>query len=422
MPPRTAGSAIADTFVCAFRGRRDDYQVPLALAEGGLLERLVTDAYATRRVARLTALLPGRVANAVVFRSRPDLPAQRIRQLPRVALSELLVRRDPARAEALRDRNDVAISRAAAAEARRRRCHLLLYSANAPAAFHASYDHDPARIVFFYHPHHEAERTLLAYDERDFLPSKSAAIEDARTVAREARRRSDEAWRHADHVVCASSFTARTFVAAGADPGRISVVRYGIATPLQREARAPRGAFVVLFVGSALQRKGVHHLLLAWRKARLPRGARLVIVARTRDGFVERHLDANPSVELVPGVSAAELARRYAAASLFCMPSIVEGFGQVYLEALAAGVPVLGTRNTALPDLGGEEDGIFLSEVGDVDGLARQLERLAGLTDANDDLRAAAVRTAARHPWDTFRTGIRDVCHAVLQARAAGAS
>src|SRR5437870_220784 len=31
-------------FVCAFRGRRDSYQVPLALAEGDLLDQFITDA------------------------------------------------------------------------------------------------------------------------------------------------------------------------------------------------------------------------------------------------------------------------------------------------------------------------------------------------------------------------------------------
>ena len=46
------------------------------------------------------------------------------------------------------------------------------------------------------------------------------------------------------------------------------------------------------------------------------------------------------------------------------MPSLVEGFGQVYLEALAEGTPILGTKNTALPDLGGEEDGVFLATAG----------------------------------------------------------
>jgi len=35
-----------EQYVCAFRGRRDSYQAPLALAEGGLLDQFITDAYA----------------------------------------------------------------------------------------------------------------------------------------------------------------------------------------------------------------------------------------------------------------------------------------------------------------------------------------------------------------------------------------
>jgi len=49
------------------------------------------------------------------------------------------------------------------------------------------------------------------------------------------------------------------------------------------------------------------------------------------------------------------------------------GFGQVYLEALAHGCPVLGTANTGLPDLGSESDGVFLVEPGNVTELAAKL-------------------------------------------------
>jgi glycosyltransferase involved in cell wall biosynthesis len=58
---------------------------------------------------------------------------------------------------------------------------------------------------------------------------------------------------------------------------------------------------------------------------------------------------------------------------LFRHAPLIEGFGQVFLEALSYGCPVLSTVNTCLPDLGGESDGIFLTEVGNLDQLTYKL-------------------------------------------------
>jgi glycosyltransferase involved in cell wall biosynthesis len=85
------------------------------------------------------------------------------------------------------------------------------------------------------------------------------------------------------------------------------------------------------------------------------------------------------------------------------MPSLIEGFGQVFLEALSYGCPILGTFNTCLPDLGGEEDGIFLTEVGNLDQLTYQLEYLAEKLPTNPKLRQKALSCAERFSWQNFR-------------------
>jgi len=113
-------------------------------------------------------------------------------------------------------------------------------------------------------------------------------------------------------------------------------------------------------------------------------------------------------VELRRGARQSELNRLYARSSLFVMPSLVEGFGQVYLEALANGCPVLGTKNSCLPDLGDDSDGIFSVEAGNVAALAADLEMLSQKLQGNSEVRANAQRCAARYTWLRFRRGIRD--------------
>src|SRR6185503_17366505 len=133
--------------------------------------------------------------------------------------------------------------------------------------------------------------------------------------------------------------------------------------------------------------------------------------SRALDPGIERLIAETPGAELIKGVKAATLRRLYAESSLFVMPSLAEGFGLVYLEALAHGCPVLGTVNTCLPDLGAEPDGIFLTPAGDPDALSDVLERLALQLRGNHDIRRSARRTAERYPWPAFRQSLRRALH-----------
>jgi glycosyltransferase involved in cell wall biosynthesis len=297
-------------------------------------------------------------------------------------------------------------------EARRRaqrtRSHLFLYSPYAWEAFTASYSHTPRKILFQYHPHQEFERRLLAKDSalhpsvgESFFSSASGKMPE------ELARRERDAWKHSDLIFCASAFTQRSLLEAGADERRCRVVSYGIDVPRVMEGNPPRDSFDAVFVGSGGQRKGLHQLLFAWQRAILPPSSRLTLVCRVMDRHLERLARSTPRVEIMRSVPQRQLNRLYSRSSLFVMPSLVEGFGQVYLEALAQGCPVLGTVNTCLPDLGGEADGIFLVAPGNIDELVCKLEQLSRRLPSDCDLRVSARACAARFTWPAFRQGIR---------------
>jgi glycosyltransferase involved in cell wall biosynthesis len=171
--------------------------------------------------------------------------------------------------------------------------------------------------------------------------------------------------------------------------------------------RRRRGRLRLLCVASLTPRKG-HRLLLAalsrlrdraWRidcvgpRHYDRREAGRILVARTARGLAGR-------VTMTGAVPAAALARRYAAADLFVLPSLFEGYGMAFAEAIATGLPVVGARAGAVPSTVPSGAGLLVRP-GDAAALARALRRLIDAPPALARLaRGARARGRALPDWD----------------------
>lgn len=216
-------------------------------------------------------------------------------------------------------------------------------------------------------------------------------------------------------MIVASRFTADSLQAAGCPLGKISVVPYGCSF---RDAAAEAGASgsplagkpYFLFVGSGTQRKGLHHLLEAWSACAAAATHELVVVARTVEPELREPLAAAPSVRHLAGVGAGELARWFAHARAFVLPSLSEGFGHVYLEALASGCPVIGTRHSMLPDFPEAQPHIRYVAPGEPENLRAELDRVVRLAADDEFFHTRQVRESVKHyTWQRFRAGIEAV-------------
>ncbi|MGO8765637.1 MAG: glycosyltransferase family 4 protein [Limisphaerales bacterium] len=398
-----------EKYVCSFRGRRDSYQVPLALAEGGLLDGFITDFYAFSAIRSLSRHLTSGAREKINSRYEPEIPENKVTCLWRTTALEHLRHLLGRPTSATFAKLDQHFSRAAAARAGKTGANLFLYSPYAWEAFATDYRHHPRKVLFQFHPHQILERDILArnYASHPYVID-SYTEETGERLNANLQRRNQDAWRLADLIFCASSFTRKSLLAAGADGSKCRVVPYGVEPPAVNQYIKAPDAFCVLFAGSGIQRKGLHHLLIAWKNAALPKHSRLILVCRTIDKGIERLAKDSPGVELKRGVCGSVLSSLFCSSTLFAMPSLVEGFGQVYLEALSHGCPVLGTSNTCLPDLGNESDGIFIvPAVDNVDVLVHALESASMTLPGNDSIRQKARACAARFTWERFRKQIR---------------
>ena len=205
-------------------------------------------------------------------------------------------------------------------------------------------------------------------------------------------------------VVVTSAATARLVASDyGVPAERIAVARPG-SDPAPMSQESQDGVVRLLSVGAIVPRKGFDALItalatladLSWR---------LTIAGdRTRDRNAVARLDADIARHALgdriaaPGaVSPQRLAALYAEADVFVLASHFEGYGMAYAEAVAHGLPVIGTSAGAIPDTVPPDAGLLVVP-GDSPGLARALRRVIGDADLRRRLASAARAAAPQLP------------------------
>lgn len=123
----------------------------------------------------------------------------------------------------------------------------------------------------------------------------------------------------------------------------------------------------ILFVGIDWERKSGPELVDAFAKvlAHHP-DAKLTIVGASPEVNL-------PNVNIVGRVPVEEVSQYYRQASIFCMPTKLEPFGIVFVEAMSYKLPLIGTNIGAIPDLIEHGRNGYLITPGDVDALAKYL-------------------------------------------------
>lgn len=173
------------------------------------------------------------------------------------------------------------------------------------------------------------------------------------------------------------------------------------------------GTNMILYVGRLIDWKGVHVLISAMKNvSQIVKTARLVIVGDgpRRENLISqvKKLDLEEIVTFAGEVPDAILQDYYARAAVFVLPSTTvnnqtEGLGVVLLEAMAAGVPVIGSNAGGIPDIIQDGiNGLLFPQEHDL-ALATAIIRILSDTILADRLRERGFRTVQDHfSWDSI--------------------
>jgi glycosyltransferase involved in cell wall biosynthesis len=201
----------------------------------------------------------------------------------------------------------------------------------------------------------------------------------------------------ADVVLAASPYVSDGLVELGLPAERVAIVRYGLDQNFFADLEVSPVPGRVLYVGAVNYLKGVPTLATASRLLSAD-GIDVEVAGPVSAEAAGRAEFSGP--RYLGQVPRSQIRRHFAMADVFAFPSLSDGFGLVLLEAMAAGLPVVSTRNCA--DLVRDGENGFLVPDRDPEALAEAIRTIVRDRDLRGRFSCAARETAARHTLHTY--------------------
>ena len=215
-------------------------------------------------------------------------------------------------------------------------------------------------------------------------------------ITREPRLRGPDFYRElfedAAIILPNSECLAGLLRAAGAPPEKVAVHRLGIEierfAEVDRSARDRDDPWRAIAVGRCVEKKGFEQLVRAVAMAGDEAGRLEVSIlgdGPLRPGLerLARDLGVADRIEFTGWLSHTEMPRAMAAADCMIAPSVtaadgdMEGLPLVVVEAMATGLPVIGTRHSGIPEAVLDGENGLIVEERDIEGLAKAIAALS---------------------------------------------
>jgi glycosyltransferase involved in cell wall biosynthesis len=208
----------------------------------------------------------------------------------------------------------------------------------------------------------------------------------------------------ADLIIVLSQFCKDSMVLNGLPEEKIMVNIMGVDTNIfkKRQQLPPKPRFIT--VGTICLRKGHQYLFRAFQKVKqvLPE-AELICVGQYKTDFRMERPKWEGTFTHIPSLPPAGVAEHLQNATAFVFPSQEEGLARVEIEALASGLPVIGTYPGGATTI--VRDGVegFIVPPHDVNALADAMVRVATDADLNRRMSEAAYQQGAvRNSWQDY--------------------
>jgi len=208
----------------------------------------------------------------------------------------------------------------------------------------------------------------------------------------------------ADVILCPSTFVRDSMLLNGLPAEKLFINPFGVDTSLFTKREKAPAVPTFISVGTICLRKGHHYLFRAFEllKKQVP-NARLICVGEYKEDFQKEKPRWQGTFEHHVSLDRIELAALLKQCTAFVLPSVEEGFARVFMEAMAAGLPVIGTYESGAPTLVNEGVEGFIVPARRPESIAAAMLKLANDVQLAQTMgQAAYARGAEKNTWQDY--------------------
>ncbi|APG25673.1 hypothetical protein A7E75_12110 [Syntrophotalea acetylenica] len=206
----------------------------------------------------------------------------------------------------------------------------------------------------------------------------------------------------ANYMISLSEFAKQSYVDAGIASDKIFVVNLGVDTNKFSPKKEKKiDAFEILFVAGIRYLKGIKDLIEVFKELCLE-NSKLTIVGGCGDAieYVKQNISEN--IEYIPYLEHSFLREVYRRASVFALPSYMDSWGQVVVEALSSGLPVIISENTGAKELLSHGENGFIIKVGDRNELKKYILYCYNNKDRLEIMSRNARKSVEKLTWENY--------------------
>jgi glycosyltransferase involved in cell wall biosynthesis len=206
-----------------------------------------------------------------------------------------------------------------------------------------------------------------------------------------------------DTMICLSAFAANTLLSEGIPKEKVHIANLGF-DPARFQPKAAYTRFTqlqLIYVGIVTRRKGIHLLIdLMQSLQNLP--VHLTVVGPWGDASDLLNSKSNyTNITYIPYLHHDALAERLRQSDVFVLPSYLDSWAAVVLEAMACGLPVITTAQTGASEVVGDDAG-FVLETGDVAGLQKAVMEYLDNADLVEQHGRCAAAKVQQYHWGRY--------------------
>ena len=220
-----------------------------------------------------------------------------------------------------------------------------------------------------------------------------------------------------DFFIAPSEFVKKSIEYCGGQSERIFIVPYGCNIKSIDVNREHNETIIdLLYVGQVTYRKGVHHLINAFKELNNPK-LRLNIVGNFDQNSMLYNENLNEkNIKFHGFLTHDKMLEIYSNASIFIMPSLSEGMSLSILEAMGCNLPIICTENSGVTNIVSENNCGFIIKVSNKEQIKEKIkwfienrDYILSMGENSRKVAAATlkeVREAMKYTWDAYEKNI----------------